>query len=147
MSKVRGRELHLEKVIPSDLALLNDTVADVTAALNGIACWNDVGMIALVLREALANAIIHGNHGDHQKTVSISVDVNANCDLLLSVKDAGSGFDPSVLPNPIAAENLLAPRGRGILLIRRFMDEVEFKYDQGTEVRMRRKGQTPVDCD
>ena len=64
------------------------------------------------------------------------VAVNENCDLLVSVKDSGSGFDPTRLPNPIAAENLLVPHGRGIFLIRQYMDEVDFKFDRGTEVRM-----------
>jgi serine/threonine-protein kinase RsbW len=131
--------LRLEKVIPSDPTLLNDAVAEITAALDCAACWDDVEIIGLVVREALANAIVHGNHCDPEKTVSISVAVNEDCDLLMSVKDSGAGFDPSGLPNPIAAENLLAPRGRGIFLIRQLMDEVDFKFDHGTEVRMRRR--------
>ena len=65
--------------------------------------------------------------------------VDERGDLLVSVKYSGSGFDPSELPNPIAAENLLAPHGRGIFLIRQLMDEVDFKFDRGTEVRMRRR--------
>jgi serine/threonine-protein kinase RsbW len=131
--------LRLEKVIPSDPTLLNDAVAEITAALDCAACWDDVEIIGLVVREALANAIVHGNHCDPEKTVSISVAVNEDCDLLMSVKDSGAGFDPSGLPNPIAAENLLAPHGRGIFLIRQLMDEVDFKFDHGTEVRMRRR--------
>jgi serine/threonine-protein kinase RsbW len=131
--------LRLEKVIPSDPTLLNDAVAEITAALDCAACWDDVEIIGLVVREALANAIVHGNHCDPEKTVSISVAVNEDCDLLMSIKDSGAGFDPSGLPNPIAAENLLAPHGRGIFLIRQLMDEVDFKFDHGTEVRMRRK--------
>jgi len=131
--------LRLEKVIPSDPTLLNDAVAEITAALDCAACWDDVEIIGLVVREALANAIVHGNHCDPEKMVSISVAVNEDCDLLMSVKDSGAGFDPSGLPNPIAAENLLAPHGRGIFLIRQLMDEVDFKFDHGTEVRMRRR--------
>ena len=131
--------LRLEKVIPSDPTLLNDAVAEITAELDCAACWDDVEIIGLVVREALANAIVHGNHCDPEKTVSISVAVNEDCDLLMSVKDSGAGFDPSALPNPIAAENLLAPHGRGIFLIRQLMDEVDFKFDHGTEVRMRRR--------
>lgn len=131
--------LRLEKVIPSDPTLLNDVVAEITAALDCAACWDDVEIIGLVVREALANAIVHGSHCDPEKTVSISVAVNEDCDLLMSVKDSGAGFDPSGLPNPIAAENLLAPHGRGIFLIRQLMDEVDFKFDHGTEVRMGRR--------
>jgi anti-sigma regulatory factor (Ser/Thr protein kinase) len=130
--------LRLDKVILSDPTLLNDTVAEITAALDCFACWEDVEIIDLVVREALANAIVHGNHCDPKKTVRISVAVNEDCDLLMSVRDSGSGFDPSGLPDPISAENLLASHGRGIFLIRQLMDEVEFNVDHGTEIHMRR---------
>jgi len=120
----------------SDLTLLDDTVGDITAELKDTACCGDAETIGLAVGEALANAIVHGNHCDPEKTVRVSVAVNENCDLLVSVKDSGSGFDPTRLPNPIAAENLLAPHGRGIFLIRQYMDEVDFKFDRGTEVRM-----------
>jgi serine/threonine-protein kinase RsbW len=140
-SQVGQPVLRLEKVIRSDPTLLNDAVAEITAALDRATCWDDVEIIGLVVREAIANAIVHGNHCDPEKRVRISVVVNENGDLLVSVKDSGSGFDPNALPNPIAVENLLAPHGRGIFLIRHFMDEIEFKFDHGTEVRMRRRQQ------
>jgi anti-sigma regulatory factor (Ser/Thr protein kinase) len=137
--QARRLVLRLEMVIPSDPTLLDAAVADIAAALDGAAFLDDVEIIGLVVREALANAIVHGNHCDPEKTVSVSAAVNEHFDLLVSVKDSGSGFDPSGLPNPIAAENLLSQHGRGIFLIRQFMDEVEFKFDHGTEVRMRRR--------
>jgi serine/threonine-protein kinase RsbW len=111
------------------------------SALNRVVCWEDSDNIGIAIGEALANAIVHGNHCDPRKKVRISVALNENCDLLVSVKDSGSGFDPSVLPDPIVAENLLAKRGRGLFLIRHFMDQVEFNFDRGTEVRMRRRQQ------
>jgi serine/threonine-protein kinase RsbW len=139
---------HLDKVIPSDWRLLDDTVREITAAIDRTACWSDVETdietIGLAVREALANAIVHGNHCDPEKTVRIFVAVNENCDLLMSVKDSGSGFDPSGLPNPTAAENLLARHGRGIFLIRQLMDEVDFMFDHGTEIRMLRR-QNPLE--
>jgi serine/threonine-protein kinase RsbW len=135
--------LHLDKVISSDSRMVDDVVCEITEALDRTACWNDVEAdiqaIGLALREALANAIVHGNHCDPEKAVCIFVVVNENCDLLASVKDSGSGFDPSELRNPTAAENLLAPHGRGIFLIRHLMDEVDFKFDHGTEIRMLRR--------
>ena len=133
--------LHLEKVIPSDPALLDDALADITAELNATACWGggepDVETIGLAVREAIANAMVHGNHCDPEKNVGISVAVDEHCDLLVSIKDSGSGFDPDALPNPTASANLLAPHGRGIFIMRQLMDEVDFKFDHGTEVRMR----------
>jgi anti-sigma regulatory factor (Ser/Thr protein kinase) len=135
--QVRQLVFRLETVIRSDLTLLDELVGNITAELKDTACCGDAETIGLAVGEALANAIVHGNHCDPEKTVRITVAVNENRDLLVSVKDSGSGFDPTRLPNPIAAENLLAPHGRGIFLIRQYMDEVDFKFDHGTEVRMR----------
>jgi len=133
--QIRQLVFRLETVIPSDLTLLDDIVGDITAELKDTPCCGDVETIGL----GSCQCHVHGNHCDPQKTVRVSVAVNENCDLLVSVKDSGSGFDPTRLPNPIAAENLLAPHGRGIFLIRQYMDEVDFKFDRGTEVRMRRR--------
>ena len=133
--------LRLDKVIPSNPALLDDAVGDITEELDTTACWGrgepDVETIGLAVREAIANAMVHGNHCDPEKAVCISVAVDEHCGLLVSVKDSGSGFDPDGLPNPIALENLLAPHGRGIFIMRQLMDQVDFKFDDGTEVRMR----------
>jgi serine/threonine-protein kinase RsbW len=114
-------------------------VQEITAALDRAVRWGGVEAIGLVVREALANAIVHGNYCDPEKTVRIVVAVNEHGDLLVSVKDSGSGFDPSRLPNPVAAANLLAPHGRGIFLIRQLMDEVHFMFDHGAEIRMWRR--------
>lgn len=143
MSDFQGQRLllSLNKVIPSDPSMLDDAVAEIMLAINRLVCWEDTDKIGIAIGEALANAIVHGNHCDPRKKVRISVALNDNCDLLVSVKDSGSGFDPSALPDPIAAENLLAKHGRGLFLIRYLMDEVEFKFDHGTEVRMRRRQQ------
>jgi serine/threonine-protein kinase RsbW len=131
--------LSLDKVIPSDLSLLDDAVAEITTAIDRTACCEDAESIGLAVREALVNAIVHGNHCELQKAVRVSVAVCDNGDLLIVVKDSGSGFDPSKLPDPTAAKNLLGDHGRGIFLMKRLMDEVDFKFDHGTEVGMRRK--------
>jgi anti-sigma regulatory factor (Ser/Thr protein kinase) len=137
--QVHELAFRLDKVIPSDPAVLDDAIQEITAWLNSTAQWSDADVIALVVGEALANAMIHGNHCDPEKMVQVFIAVNERGDLLVSVKDSGSGFDPSGLPNPIAPENLLLPHGRGIFLIRQLMDEVHFKFDRGTELNMRRK--------
>jgi serine/threonine-protein kinase RsbW len=121
--------------------MLDDAVAEIMLAINRLVCWEDTDKIGIAIGEALANAIVHGNHCEPRKKVRISVALNDNCDLLVSVKDSGSGFDPSALPDPIVAENLSAKHGRGLFLIRHFMDQVEFNFDHGTEVRMRRRQQ------
>jgi serine/threonine-protein kinase RsbW len=141
-SDYRGRKLAfcLDKVISSDPTLLDDTVQEIIAGLKRTAHLRDVVEdIGLAVGEALANAIVHGNHCDPAKTVHVSVAVNEHGDLLVSVKDSGSGFDPGRLPDPTAPANLLSTHGRGIFLIREFMDEVDFKFDHGTDLRMRRR--------
>jgi len=133
--------LRFDRVIPSDVRLLDGAVDEITAAIDRTACREDTESIGLAMREALANAMVHGNHCDPARTVRVSISVNAYGDLLVLVKDSGSGFDPSRLPNPIADENLLANHGRGIFLMKQFMDQVDFNFDHGTEVRMRRRRQ------
>ena len=133
--------LRFDRVIPSDLSLLESTVDEITMRIECTARCEDTESIGLAVREALINAMVHGNHCDPEKTVRVSVAVNDECDLLIIVKDSGSGFDPTELPNPIADENLLANHGRGIFLMKQFMDQVDFRFDHGNEVRMRRRRQ------
>jgi anti-sigma regulatory factor (Ser/Thr protein kinase) len=139
--KVPQIRVRLDRVIPSDLRLLDGAVDEITAAIDRTACWEGAESISLVMREALVNAMVHGNHCDPTRTVRVSISVNEDGALLIVVKDSGSGFDPSGLPNPIADENLLANHGRGIFLMKQLMDEVDFRFDHGTEVRMRRRRQ------
>jgi serine/threonine-protein kinase RsbW len=129
----------LEMSIPSDPRLVDDAVEDYAKAIDGTTCWGEVEGMCLAVREALANAIFHGDDCDPEKTVEISVGVSQNHDLVMIVKDSGPGFDPSAIPNPTAQENLLANHGRGIFLIRQYMDQVDFKFDHRTEVQMRRR--------
>jgi serine/threonine-protein kinase RsbW len=131
----------LERVIPSDLSFLDATVAEISATIERIACWEEPESIGLAVREAIANAIIHGNHRDPARTVRVHISVNEECDLLITVEDSGLGFDPNGLANPTAAPNLLANHGRGIFLMKQLMDRVDFKFDQGTEVRMSKRRQ------
>jgi serine/threonine-protein kinase RsbW len=133
--------LPFHKIIRSDPNLLDDAVAEIRAAIDRAACSDEVEDIALAAREAVANAIVHGNHCNPAKAVDVSVAVNEKCDLLIVVRDWGSGFDPSNLLDPTAGKNLLANHGTGITLMKQLMDEVDFKFDQGTEVRMLRRRQ------
>ena len=77
--------------------------------------------------EAVANAIKHGNKADLNKKIEISVCVDRN-KLNIEVQDEGEGFDVTKLPDPLAPENLLKPTGRGIFLIKAFMDNVDFDF-------------------
>lgn len=93
---------------------------------------------SLAIREAAANAIEHGNGEGSGKRVDISIRIEGDL-LTVVVRDEGSGFKPEGVPDPLAPENLLRPRGRGIFLTRRFMDSVEYEFDGGTVMTMRKK--------
>ncbi len=129
--------VRIDKVIPSDLRLLDDSVAEIVTLIKRVACWDDVENIDLALHEALANAMIHGNGCDSSKAVRVSVALEENRGLLVVVKDEGSGFEPSQLANPLVGQNRLASHGRGIFLISHLTDNLHFKFDEGTAVYMR----------
>jgi serine/threonine-protein kinase RsbW len=94
--------------------------------------------IDLALREALVNAIVHGNRRDPLKRVSVEGYILPDRHVLVVVRDEGRGFDPSNLEDPTKPENIERATGRGIFLIRQFMDDVQFR-DQGREIQMKKK--------
>ena len=81
--------------------------------------------IRLALEEALTNAIHHGNCGDPKKKVEVEYEVTDQR-LWVSITDEGCGFTPEQLPDPTLDENLTKPGGRGVLLMRAYMDDVQF---------------------
>jgi serine/threonine-protein kinase RsbW len=96
----------------------------------------DVSRISIAVREAAVNAVLHGNAYDVNKKFTISFE-NTGEKLAITVVDEGRGLDPSALPDPLAPENLLKQSGRGIFLIRAFMDEVRIRsLEPGTEITM-----------
>ena len=96
----------------------------------------DVNRISIAVREAAVNAVLHGNAYDVNKKFTISFE-NTGEKLAITVADEGRGLDPNALPDPLAPENLLKQSGRGIFLIRAFMDEVRIRsLEPGTEVVM-----------
>ena len=97
---------------------------------------DESGRISMAVREATVNAVLHGNHYDADKRVTIFFESTPEA-LTVAVRDEGDGLDPATLPNPLAPENLLKESGRGIFLIRAFMDEVRFRsISPGTEITM-----------
>jgi serine/threonine-protein kinase RsbW len=92
--------------------------------------------IAMVAREAVINAILHGNKKDPAKHVRCSFELNEDA-LKICIADEGAGLDPDSVPDPLAPENILRSSGRGIFLMRAIMDEVHFhQLDPGTEIEM-----------
>jgi serine/threonine-protein kinase RsbW len=93
----------------------------------------DVNRISMAVREA---AVLHGNAYDPAKKVTFGFE-NTGGALVITVSDEGKGLNPDSIPDPLAPENLLKQSGRGIFLIRAFMDEVRIRsLGQGTEVTM-----------
>ncbi|HSP94406.1 MAG TPA: ATP-binding protein [Thermoanaerobaculia bacterium] len=86
--------------------------------------------ILMALREALANAIKHGNAQDTDKRVHLEMDV-ADSTLRIRIRDEGRGFDPEGVVDPLAPENRLKTSGRGIFYMKTFMDEVRFRQIDG----------------
>ncbi len=90
--------------------------------------------IKLALEEGLNNAIRHGNGFDPNKTVELAYEVD-DLHTVIVIRDQGSGFNPDRVPDPTMDENLEKPCGRGIMLMRAYMDDVRFN-ETGNEVRM-----------
>jgi serine/threonine-protein kinase RsbW len=92
--------------------------------------------IAMAVREAAVNAVLHGNAYDVTKHIVASFETTTD-DLVIRISDQGPGLDPTTLPDPLAPENILRGSGRGIFLIRAFMDEVNFRQlHPGTELTL-----------
>jgi serine/threonine-protein kinase RsbW len=106
--------------------------------------WVDVAV-----REAVANAIKHGNAQDPGKQVHVDL-FREGDDVVIQVEDEGIGFDPAQLQNPLAPENLLKPNGRGIFYMKSFMDDIHYgpRPGGGTIVTLRKKvAGSPADPD
>jgi len=82
--------------------------------------------VLLAVTEATTNAIIHANKSDASKKVIIDVEIK-NSKLIVKVKDEGEGFDPGEIPDPTEPENLLKDHGRGVYLMKVYMDDLEYK--------------------
>ena len=98
--------------------------------------------IRLALEEALSNAIKHGNKLDPEKTVSVKYSIGPE-EVELVIRDQGAGFDLSGVPDPTSDEHLEDPNGRGIMLMRAYMDEVSYNTE-GNEVRMVKRIRRPA---
>lgn len=85
--------------------------------------------VALSLREAVNNAVLHGNKNDPSKWIELEIEGSESA-LVMRVWDEGPGFEEQVLRDPRNPENLLKPNGRGIFLIRQFVDDVKFRRDR-----------------
>jgi serine/threonine-protein kinase RsbW len=118
-----------------------ESVSEVEAAAEKLAVEagldeDECFRLTMAVREAAVNAVLHGNDYDPAKQITASLE-NTGTSLVITIADQGTGLDPETLPDPLAPENLLRGTGRGIFLIRSFMDEVPFRQLQpGTELTL-----------
>jgi serine/threonine-protein kinase RsbW len=97
---------------------------------------DEVARIAMAVREACINAVLHGNAYDPGKKVKMELQRTGQ-NLVITIRDEGKGLNLDQIPDPLAPENLLKTSGRGIFLMRSFMDEVEIHPSQtGTEIKL-----------
>ncbi len=143
MSNCRRLELKLESVI--------STVDAAELCAKGLAreggfSEEQIDRLGMAVREAVANAVTHGNVYSADKRVHFSVEVDEGR-LVVSVKDEGAGFDPSEVPDPTLVENILKASGRGLLLMRSLVDEVELRKlsPSGTEAVLTLLGPTATE--
>ena len=131
----------VEISFPSLVEYLNliHTVTDEMARLAGFDGDESLN-ISLAVREAATNALIHGNERDASKFVRVSYGIQ-NGTLEVDIKDEGTGFDPGKVADPRDPSNVARTSGRGIFLMRSFMDEVTFQKGNasGMEVRLIKK--------
>ena len=98
---------------------------------------DDQHKIGIAVRECMVNAVVHGNRYNNRKKVHVAV-ARSPGTLEIRISDEGEHFDMTQLPDPLADENLLRHSGRGLLLMRSFMDEFQVRRREpnGTEVRL-----------
>lgn len=136
---LRGAPVRLEFSSTVDMLDVAQSVSEQVGRAAGL---DDeaVHWVGVAVRESVINAIKHGNAGDERKRVYIEFTPLEDEDpgLAIRVRDEGAGFDPSTLPDCVAPENLLKCSGRGIFLIRTFMDELVLQRapEGGMELRM-----------
>lgn len=130
-------ELHEEVELPSELPTVEAIEAKAEEYARKAGFDEDTAcQIAMISREAAANAVLHGNKKDPKKKVRAKFSVT-NDALSIQVADEGAGFDPAEVPDPLSPEGLLKPSGRGIFLMRAIMDEVNFRQlSPGTEITL-----------
>ncbi len=121
-----GQEWTIDVSIDSDPNQANDLIRDVLLRLEQLG-WEgrDLFGVHMALEEALMNAIKHGNCRDIDKNVEVKMRFD-DAYFVARIEDEGCGFDPRQVPDPTSCERLEAESGRGLALIRNFMDSVQF---------------------
>ena len=134
--EVKNLILRLQVIVQPDISAIGPTVEKIMDAVRELECASaSYFEIELALREALANAIVHGCKGNRDGKVEVCAACDQSRGILIVVRDPGPGFDPNQIPSPIQGQNIYSSGGRGVFLISQLMDEVHFKKG-GTEIHM-----------
>jgi len=134
------QDVHLEIHSTIEALDLIQTIAEHIARRAGLE-EDSLHWTTMAVRESVINAITHGNHDDPAKLVFIDFAARPEgepSELIVCVRDQGNGFDPTAIKDPLSPENMLRASGRGIFLIRQFMDDVTITraHQGGMEMRM-----------
>ena len=127
-----------ELTFPSRIEAVGEAAAAVSEFVNRLKLGEDVAFgVDMAVREAVTNAVDHGNKLDDTKVVELKLR-NTPAVFEITVHDQGNGFNPNDVPDPTKDENILRTSGRGIFFMRNFMDEVNWSMNPngGTSVRM-----------
>ena len=128
--------MRLRRHFPSTRQGLNQAVESVMGMARRCGCAGDYEAdLEIAVREALANAMIHGNAFQDSKRIFLRCYGAPTDALLILVRDEGNGFDPDEVPDPRTADRMQLQHGRGLLLMRTLMDYVEFRR-QGRELSL-----------
>ena len=131
-----GSLLEIDAWIPSEISAISPLVERLMRLVEGSHCvTGEETAVELALREALSNAVVHGNRLDAHKLVHVRCRCKVGEGISITVSDQGQGFDPRTVPDPVTVENLEKDHGRGIHLMKLAMDEVLFD-ERGTGVHM-----------
>ena len=124
-------------VLPSHIEAVGETAAAVTDFVKSCGFDEQTAFgVDMALREAVTNAVVHGNQEDETKSVEVIFSCLGNA-LEIEIRDQGEGFDPVDVPDPVAGDNLLRQSGRGVFLMKTFMDEFAVRrLESGTEVTL-----------
>jgi serine/threonine-protein kinase RsbW len=130
-------EQRVSYTLDSSLETIDSAEAKATRIATELGFGEDeVMQISMAVREGAVNAVLHGNGYAPDKKVILAFE-HTGGDLVITIRDQGKGMDLSRIPNPLAPENLLKTSGRGIFLMRSFMDVVEIRPSKtGTELKL-----------
>jgi serine/threonine-protein kinase RsbW len=135
----RTLAFRFRRLLPSTTPGINRAVRDIIKNARITGCLADhQAELEIALREAMANAVHHGNRRDAAKRVLVRAYCDPQKGFVIAVRDEGSGFDPAKVPDPRSEDRLQLTHGRGIFLMRELMDHMEHRKG-GREVVLYKK--------